>query len=71
MQNGEGVRGGARMSIADKTKIKDMQEQLERITGTQKKVQNQLLKINIDKFIGQLDEIEKQLRERCLKADTA
>ena len=50
---------GVRMSVADKTKLKDMQEQLERISTTQKKVETQLRKINIDEFRNKLDDMEK------------
>ena len=66
----QGGGGNARMSIADKTKLKDMAETLERVQSNQKTIQAKLRQITLDEFRQKQEEIEKELGLRCLKSDT-
>lgn len=57
--------------MAEKTKLKEIDEHLDRVSSNQKVIQEQLRKIRIDEFRNKQIEIEKALKECCLKKDTS
>ena len=57
------------MTMAEKTKLKDIGEHLERVSSNQKSIQEQLRKIRIDEIRTKQEEIQRQLKECCLKAN--
>lgn len=56
------------MSVAEKNKLKEIGESMDRMTGTQKRIMEDLKKIKIDEFRGKIDDIAKQISMKAEKA---
>ena len=58
------------MTVAEKTKMKEIQELVERIVNQNKRIEQKLKALQLDEIRAKIDENQLKIEERALKSET-